>query len=385
MTNVRIPSQLLESILQGRCILFLGAGVSYEAGIPTSLQLSEILAKEANYPETFPHDLVDISEYYQTRFGRVQLLDRLQEILGISIEPSETHRLIANLGKFNSIITTNYDSLIEKAYEETGRPIYIVKQATDLANVPKRPDTPIILKLHGDLHTKNIILTREDYYEYIDKSFKSTMGAVLKAKLATGTFLFVGYSLQDYNFVLLFESVRKEFADYMPRGFAAIPSPNPVIARKWLKHGIELVDASAKELFEQISHYIAKEDSVHAFLSYSFRETELAEQIRLELEKQGIKLFYPARDIHVGENIAEKVMEGLIKSKAFIVLLSSKSLQSAWSIRELQSALSFRKKIIPILVEDCKVPEAIKGIKYLDARKDLSAIIKDLAISIKQN
>jgi len=385
MTSVRIPPLLLESIERGGCVLFVGAGVSYEAGLPTASDLAKMLANEADYPKTFPHDLIEVSQYYEARFGRAFLMSRLREVLQEPEQPSETYRLIAALSrKFRAIITTNYDSLLEKAFEEIGCPFYRVIEAADLANAPVGTDVPILLKIHGDLNKpETIILTREDYYHYLDKSLKSTLGVVLKAQLATGTFLFVGYSLRDYNFVSLFESVRKELRDYMPRGFAAMPSPDPVETRLWLKRGVVLIDTTARILFEQISQSLATAGPVQVFLSYSSKDEEWAERIRLELEARGIKTFSPARDIRVGDNITEKVTEGIVKSQAFIILLSPESVQSKWIMRELRIAQSLRRgRIFPVLLKDCEIPEIIKHIKYLDVREDLSSAMAGLAAII---
>lgn len=383
MNSVRIPSLVLKSIERGRCILFVGAGVSYEAGLPTSSKLATMLADDVGYPNTFPHDLIDISQYYEAKLGRAVLINRLQEILQKPTQPSETHKLIAALGrKFRLIITTNYDSLLENALADIGYPFYIVTEAADLANAPVETEIPTLIKIHGDIDANNIILTRDDYYRYLDKSFRSTLGAVLKAQLATGTFLFVGYSLRDYNFVALFESVRKELGDYMPKGFAVMPSPDPVETRIWLKRGVDIIDSTARAFFKQISRSLAASGPAQVFLSYSFQDKDWAERIRLELEAKGIKTFSPARDIHMGDNLAERITEGIVQSQAFIVLLSPESVRSEAIIRELRIALSLRRgRIFPILLKDCEVPEIIKHLKYSEVREDLSSAIEELVLT----
>jgi len=383
MTSVSIPTLLLQAIERGRCVLFLGAGVSYEAGVPTASELAKMLADEAGYPESFPLDLIKVSEYYQVLFGRAQLVNKLREAVEGAIVPSATHMLIATLRKFNSIITTNYDDLLERAHAEIGRPIYVVRHPADLPMVPIGSNVPTLLKIHGDLSSpENIVITEDDYYHYLDSSLKSTLGAVLRAQLATGTFLFVGYSLRDYNFFSLFESVRKELSDYMPRGFAAVPSPDLVEARFWLKRGIELIDATAKVLFEQISHALITPGPTRVFLSYSFRDHRLAKEIQMGLGRRGIITSSPS-DFRLGENIAERITEDILRSRAFIILLSSESVRSPWIARELQIAQSLRQgKIFPVLLEECNIPESLRDIKYVDARQELSSVISELALRI---
>ena len=386
MNSTHIPVYLLRSIEKGKCVLFVGAGVSCEAGLPSASKLSEILACEADYPKTFPCSLLDIGQYYEEKFGRASLMKRLYETLKPG-RPSETHKLIAALSsKFRLIITTNYDSLLEDAFTEIGYPYYNVKEARDITNTPVETELPIIFKIHGDLDTKNIILTREDYYHYLEKSLKSTLGAYLKAQLAMGTFLFVGYSLRDYNFVLLYESVRDELKDYMPKGFAVMPSPDPVESSLWNKRGIELIDTTAGDLFEQISQSLMTPGTVQVFLSYSFEDENYAKCISKILEANGIKTFYPSRDISLGDNIVEKINRGMLQSQIFVAILSPKSVKSEWVIKELAAIQSLhRRRIIPVLVGDCKIPDNIKHIKYLDARKDFSSALEYLVEAIRKD
>lgn len=386
MTSARLPLHLLRSIEKGRCVLFVGAGVSYEAGLPTASELGEMLADETGYPTTFPHSLLDIGQYYQEMFGRASLVNKLSKVLQKHACPSETHMLIAALTeKFKLIITTNYDSLLEEALLDIEYPFYIIREAVDLPNAPMGTDVPIIFKIHGSLDTRNIVLTRDDYYRYFGKSLKSALGAFLKAQLAIGTFLFVGYSLRDYNFVSLFESVRNELEDYMPQGFAAMPSPDPVEAHMWLKRGIKIIDTTARDLFEQINKSFMAPRPGQVFLSYDFEDQKWAERIQLELEERGIKTFSPLRDIHLGENISEKITRKMVQSRAVIVLLSPRYVRSDWGMRELRIALSLRKgKILPILINDCKIPEKIRHIKYLDGRVDFSSAMNELVGAINK-
>lgn len=386
MNATRIPRFLLESIDQNRCILFLGAGVSLEAGLPGAAELSRTLAESASYPKGFPNDLLDISQYYEARLGRNALMEAIYNALEIRSKPSETQRLIAALsGKFKWIITTNYDALLERAFEDQQRNFYVVADVTDLPSAPTSGTVPIILKIHGDLRRGNIVLTRDDYNHFISSSLNSTLGAVLRAELATGTFLFVGYSLRDYNFVALFESVQKELGKHMSRGFGVMPSPDPVLSSVWSKRGIEVIDAVGNDFFNQISQSLAGFGPTQIFLSYSHEDEIWAEQIRTELAARGIKAFSALREIRAGDDIAQGISEALVRSQAYVILLSPESVQSRWILRELQAALSLRRgSVFPIVIRNCDIPASIQDIRFLDARRGLASVITDLVQRIEE-
>src|SRR5207237_813113 len=68
------------------------------------------------------------------------------------------------------------------------------------------------------------------------------------------------------------------------------------------------------------------------------------------------------------------VFDGLAESDTLIVMLSAASVRSRWVREELNSAIMRRLsdngiRILPILIETCNIPLALKHIKYADFRK----------------
>lgn len=63
-----------------------------------------------------------------------------------------------------------------------------------------------ILKMHGDFENGNIVLKEDDYLNY--SSNFALIENYLKSLIATNTVLFIGYSVSDPNFNLIFQWVK---------------------------------------------------------------------------------------------------------------------------------------------------------------------------------
>lgn len=93
------------------------------------------------------------------------------------------------------IITTNYDRIIESSSCEHRNQYDVVISDKDLLNSEK---SKYIIKMHGDiLQPQTIVLKEKDYLEYSQEHV--VIELFIKALLTDHTFLFLGYSLTDYN------------------------------------------------------------------------------------------------------------------------------------------------------------------------------------------
>jgi hypothetical protein len=100
------------------------------------------------------------------------------------------------------IVTTNYDSILERA-SKSG---YRVKSYTDSdIGYDIRTGTPVLVKIHGSVDAQQkLILTRSDYSSARRDGARSL--EVFQALLLTKTSLFIGYSLSDPDIQLLLEN-----------------------------------------------------------------------------------------------------------------------------------------------------------------------------------
>lgn len=205
MTSVFLETsikKIKEASENNKLVIFVGAGVSANSGIPTWGQLVEEFSKELGVEVT--SDLyLKIPQYYFNERGEKEYSDKLNEIFHqekYKINP--IHKEIFKL-KPQHIITTNYDTLLEEAAIEEGEFFHTVKHNLDLpyANLDK-----MIIKMHGDFENRNIVLKEDDYLNY-SKNFM-LIETYIKSLIATNTVLFIGYSVNDTNFNLIFQWVK---------------------------------------------------------------------------------------------------------------------------------------------------------------------------------
>lgn len=185
---------LAKELINNKLIVFVGAGASIDSKLPTWNNLIKIFSKELNSTkEEFNYDeLLDIPEEYYKNFGKVPYYRILEDVFKKEFQPNSIHKALEKL-EVNYVITTNFDTLIEDALNES-YDYDIVKKDEDLAHTFS---SKMIIKMHGDLDNKNIILKKSDFENY-EKKFP-LVSTFIKGLFTTNTILFIGYSLSDPN------------------------------------------------------------------------------------------------------------------------------------------------------------------------------------------
>lgn len=115
----------------------------------------------------------------------------------------------------------------------------------------------------------------------------------------------------------------------------------------------------------------------HVFFSYAESDREFAANLINKLESElGYKCCDHQRDFIPGWKITDNIKHFVMSSLKTVVLISEESVKSAWCSYEAEltfhMSMEMRKKIlIPILVDDCTIPDHLKPLTYIDARKNL--------------
>lgn len=253
-----VIGEIADAVSNGRCILFLGAGVHApppdrsrfeypaEQRPPIGAALSRKLAADCNlsrrFPGEDPSNLQRVALFYEIARSRHQLADAVIDAVQTGKQPSPMLRALAELG-FPLVITTNYDQLFEDALIAAGkRPRVAVykpnSEATDDYRDPTA-ESPVVFKIHGDiLRPETIVITDEDYIQFVlrmsDKDPYDPVPLTLKYYLTGWTTLFVGYSLLDYNLRLLFKTLRwKIDRASVPDMYSVDYHPDPLIFDVW--------------------------------------------------------------------------------------------------------------------------------------------------------
>lgn len=109
------------------------------------------------------------------------------------------------------------------------------------------------------------------------------------------------------------------------------------------------------------------------FLSHSSKDKGIVRRIKDDLKSYSYKTWMDEDDIPIGGSIVENIEIGLKESDVLVVFLSQNSTLSKWVKKEWQ--VKFFNQInedkvfvLPILLNDCDIPEFLKGRRYLDFR-----------------
>lgn len=258
---------LIEAIRQRRAILFVGAGVSMNVGLPSWRSLIEHMGEELGYdPETFAGSEAThftLAEFYRLRQGSIgplrSWMDRTWTIPEDKLRASRVHELIVQLD-FPIIYTTNFDRNLEHSFQIRGKPFVKVANAKDMARI--EDGVTQIIKFHGDFDDdQSLVLAESDYFERL--SFDSPLDMKFRADALGKTILFVGYSLSDLNIRLLLYRLwqawsRSGYEKDRPRSFVFMMRPNPIEEAVLANWGISTVTEDTDDPEDALEVFLAK-------------------------------------------------------------------------------------------------------------------------------
>ncbi|MEZ7718355.1 SIR2 family protein [Leptotrichia wadei] len=180
---------LAEELEKGKLVVFVGAGVSKNSGLPEWEELIKDYADYRGIKEFTSKQFLTIPEEVFERYGSLKYYEIAEKRFSGKYVPNSIHRILKKM-KLTYIITTNYDTLIEDEIKN----LQIVSKDEDL---PYTNSNKMLIKMHGDFENKNIVLKQSDYDNY-EKNFQ-LISTLVKGLFTTNTVLFIGYSYSDTN------------------------------------------------------------------------------------------------------------------------------------------------------------------------------------------
>jgi hypothetical protein len=289
---------LVEKVYEGRCVPFLGAGVNASTadyqGLPlgneVTLRLLERMSGRriskledlievkvdpilAQFEGLVPDNLLEltrVAEYVRQSTDRKYLLDAVQAVLADKDrEPSQLLETLAGL-PFKLIVTCNYDRLMERALEKAGVQYYSVLQPTrgfDSQEAYRVREALaewtgcVLYKLHGSFGEAssqpsefipyNLVLTEDDYIEFMATLSSDERGVPLpiKSQLAQNVLLFLGYSLRDWDWRMLYGML-----PHTDRLVISIQKdPPPYWVYYWNQRGVTTYNIDLGDFAEELS------------------------------------------------------------------------------------------------------------------------------------
>lgn len=243
--------------------LFLGSGFSLYAGMPTSKKLTNLLCGSLNQSQLgkieVQQDLRKFTEDYQTLFGRVKLVNVLQQHIDIAPTERHLHDLLAKIPYFKSIITTNYDRLIEDSMGDNG--CAIVNNSHVFGS--KRAKTRIF-KIHGDIRDgDSIVITTSDYAKQYNRAFKDPFWASVISEISAQHIIFLGYGYEDENVWADFDYIEQKLQNRSKKRILISPNISSVKKKRLKKANIDYVqsdsDAFINGLVSELKSHIVED------------------------------------------------------------------------------------------------------------------------------
>lgn len=190
-------------------------------------------------------DPLRLAQLFQEQFGRAALLDVIDHhVPSADFMPGEEHNLLRAF-PWAAVVTTNYDDLLERAFE-TSRRVRKVVVDEDLTQ-PRSLEDLLVIKMHGDLAVRDsIVLTEEDYRQYVSR--RPGISIKVRQLLTEHPLLFIGFSLSDPHFVTIDGWIRDTLRRVRLPAVSIVHSEAlPAERSMWKARGIELVELPRPE------------------------------------------------------------------------------------------------------------------------------------------
>lgn len=261
-----IPQPLLDSIIQNRCVPFVGSGFSKNSNIPDGMrmldwtELGKAFAKEMQ-GFSFTNPLEAISAYEYTYY-RPAMVEKMKELLltGL-VKPGGTHKAFCQL-QFDIVCTTNFDHLLEDEYHLLVRPCNPIISEAQLSVAPSKNELTL-LKIHGDIyHPDRIVATEEDYDKFLISN--PLLATYLSNLLITRTPLFIGYSLDDPDFRQIWQIIKSRLGSLRRLAYTFMVGCSDAERERYESRGVKVINIKGEpsdyptiltDIFKELKHY----------------------------------------------------------------------------------------------------------------------------------
>jgi len=315
--------ELAASMLRGEVVPLLGAGVNLcgrpadftwvprDTRLPDGRELATYLAKEFRAPADLARtkDLIRVSQFIDSvKNSGGRLADELHDIFDADgLEPGPMHLFLAKaatrvrehgrLRQIPVILTTNYDYLLESAFERAGEPYDLITYVATspkehigrfMHSAPGKPAQPIenatdyllgqpekrtvIVKLHGHVEHRepeeleesedppedNYVITEDNYIDYLTHTdLHLLLPKVVLRTLRNSSYLFLGYGMKDWNLRAILRRIWGEQTRSW-RSWAIQRDVDPIEQAFWEKRSVEIVKLDLEKYIELLGAALDK-------------------------------------------------------------------------------------------------------------------------------
>lgn len=393
--------ELIFSIEEGKCILFLGPGLvtsKRNSNIPVTNLLSNYLYKKLPDKSQIPdkYNLPHVADIYQNFFGKRSLKIETVNFYK-SVNGSLNYSNLINLMEipFQLIIYSTQENVVELLLTRENRQNYKGGFYNFSGNVietsmPKESNETYIYQLFGSINSpSSIVLSESDRVKFLRSIINPNPGLPdwLKSEFKNSeqSFLFLGFGFDKWYLRILLDVIRednhKENRSYALEQIDQFDQSNfrETIAFFQTNHRIYLyqhkiskfVDLLLKTYKKTIADH--KTSSKHkvqyfpgepkVFLCYDRRNKDKVQEIYDYLVSQHFNVWMDKYNVLAGAKFSEVAKESILKVDYFLVLQSKEMMEKleGYCYEEIDTALTRQKRmkpgtifIIPTRIDDCE-------------------------------
>lgn len=236
--NERRFGQLVERLADQEVVPFIGAGISTGGGFPTWANHLRQQGRTAGIPQARVETWLEQGDYeaviadIEQRHGRDVFAQEIRDVFGKRGSIQDITLLISELFT-DTLITTNYDRLLEQVYDTGDDAGMQVINGTTAMNLPD-PGKVTLIKLHGDfVDPVHCILGKAQYdaaYGADALDFQRPVPKILARYYRNNSLLFLGCNLRNDRTLQVFQATKAAAGDeWIPSHFAIEQAPTQLV------------------------------------------------------------------------------------------------------------------------------------------------------------
>ena len=286
--------KIMQMLEKGEVIPFLGPGISVN-GAGCTPPIFEDLARQMAHNTIFSGStdpLTLISQKIDLFDGRRIVIKKIKEIHQpepYPYIPTLTHRFLARIDHPLLIFSTCYDTLLEEAFDAAGKPYAVVTHILYSKNEANRGKVVlyysdrkeaieiqlsedlvmdlnqghVIYKIHGvfnlfDRMGKEIdflVVSEEDYIRWLRilENPQTTIPNCFIRQIVNRLFLFLGYSLSDWNFRAVVDSIHRKVDFQSLRPYAVCKAAPEFEKKYWGEKSVNIIDKDLSDFIQEMA------------------------------------------------------------------------------------------------------------------------------------
>ncbi|HAU8291631.1 SIR2 family protein [Vibrio vulnificus] len=271
-----VPQELNEAVKNNKLVIFVGAGLSVNCGLPNwkdiVLELleynKESICKASAYIDALDSGILEPLEVLdKVKNEKKRIFNFFEDKLSQK-KSSELHKKIGLIS--SRFVTTNFDRLIEENVD-----VSVVTQSSDynLSKIDSKSN--FVLKIHGDIQqVDNCIIFSEQYKELYSSERFSTFQ--LKKIFSTYNVLFIGFSFSDPYVTELFDNISELQNSFGPNHFFVSDSQS--VIRNFEDKKITNIECINIKDYNNLSLFLDKLAEINVLKTQSVNVDKIEEQ-----------------------------------------------------------------------------------------------------------